>query len=192
MRKKLQNPSKKKTKIKLNSLSLIQPDAAGMNIAHREHWCAVPSNRSDKPVRRFGTFTEDLENWPIRTKSAGLKPWQWNRRASIGSQPSRVLERRGFEVRLVNARHVKNVSGRKSDVLDCQWIQRLHSYGLLNASFHPADQICVLRSYLRYRDRFFITRSVQCQHMQKALQQMNVQLHQVLSEITGASGLHIV
>ena len=95
-------------------------------------------------------------------------------------------------MRLVNARHVKNVSGRKSDVLDCQWIQRLHSYGLLNASFRPADQICVLRSYLRYRDELVSARSVQCQHMQKALQQMNVQLHQVLSEITGASGLRII
>ena len=78
-----------------------------------------------------------------------------------------VLERRGFEVRLVNARHVKNVSGRKSDVLDCQWIQRLHSYGLLNASFRPADQICVLRSYLRYRDELVSARSVQCQHCRR-------------------------
>ena len=103
-----------------------------------------------------------------------------------------VLERRGFEVRLVNARQVKNVSGRKSDVLDCQWLQRLHSYGLLNASFRPADAMCVLRTYLRYRDELVSARSVQCQHMQKALQQMNVQLHQVLSDITGVSGLRII
>jgi transposase len=103
-----------------------------------------------------------------------------------------ILERRGFEVRLVNARHVKNVSGRKSDVLDCQWIQRLHSYGLLNASFRPEDQMCVLRSYLRYRDELVCARSVQCQHLQKALQQMNVQLHQVLSDVTGVSGLRII
>jgi transposase len=103
-----------------------------------------------------------------------------------------VLERRGFEVRLVNARQVKNVSGRKSDVLDCQWLQRLHSYGLLSASFRPADAMCVLRTYLRYRDELVCARSVQCQHMQKALQQMNVQLHQVLSDVTGVSGLRII
>ena len=192
MRKKLQNPSKKKTKIKLNSLSLIQPDAAGIDIAHREHWCAVPSNRSDKPVRRFGTFTEDLEKMADWFKECGVKTVAMESTGVYWIPAFQVLERRGFEVRLVNARHVKNVSGRKSDVLDCQWIQRLHSYGLLNASFRPADQICVLRSYLRYRDELVSARSVQCQHMQKALQQMNVQLHQVLSEITGASGLRII
>jgi len=103
-----------------------------------------------------------------------------------------LLERRGFRVLLVNARQIKNVSGRKSDVLDCQWIQRLHTYGLLGGSFRPADPYCVLRSYLRYRDELVSARSTQTQHMQKALAQMNVQLTQVLSDINGLSGLTII
>jgi transposase len=99
-----------------------------------------------------------------------------------------LLERRGFKVLLVNARQIKNVSGRKSDVLDCQWIQRLHTYGLLGGSFRPADPYCVVRSYLRYRDELIAARSVQIQHMQKALLQMNLQLSVVLSDISGESG----
>jgi transposase len=97
-----------------------------------------------------------------------------------------------LEVLLVNARQIKNVSGRKSDVLDCQWIQRLHTYGLLGGSFRPADAYCVVRSYLRYRDELVAARSTQTQHMQKALQQMNVQLTQVLSDVNGQSGLAII
>jgi transposase len=103
-----------------------------------------------------------------------------------------ILERRGFAVLLVNARQIKNVSGRKSDVADCQWIQRLHAYGLLGGSFRPADPYCVVRSYLRYRDELVAARTTQTQHMQKALQQMNVQLHQVLSDVNGVSGLAII
>jgi len=103
-----------------------------------------------------------------------------------------ILERAGLEVLLVNARQTKNVSGRKSDVLDCQWIQKLHTYGLLQASFRPADPYCVLRTYLRYRDELVGFRSVQCQHLQKALQEMNLQLPQVLSDVTGVSGLAII
>jgi transposase len=103
-----------------------------------------------------------------------------------------ILERRGFEVLLANARQLKNVSGRKSDILDCQWIQRLHTYGLLSGSFRPADAYCVVRSYLRYREELVRARSTQIQHMQKALQQMNIQLTQVLSDIAGVSGLAII
>jgi len=174
MKTKLQDPKKKKTKINLDSLALIEPNAAGIDIAHREHWCAVPSDRCQKPVRPFGTFTEDLEKMADWFQECGIKTVAMESTGVYWIPAFQVLERRGFEVRLVNARHVKNVSGRKSDVLDCQWIQRLHSYGLLNASFRPADQMCVLRSYLRYRDELVCARSVQCQHQQKALQQMNV------------------
>jgi transposase len=192
MKTKLQNQKKKKTKINLDSLSLLEPNAAGIDIAHREHWCAVPSNRCEKPVRPFGTFTEDLEKMADWLQECGIKTVAMESTGVYWIAAFQVLERRGFKVLLVNARHVKNVSGRKSDVLDCQWIQRLHSYGLLNASFRPADAMCVLRSYLRYRDDLVCARSVQCQHMQKALQQMNVQLHQVLSDVTGLSGLRII
>ena len=192
MKTKLQYQKKKRTKINLNSLPLIEPNAAGIDIAHREHWCAVPADRCEKPVRPFGTFTEDLEKMADWLQQCGIKTVAMESTGVYWIPAFQILERRGFDVRLVNARHVKNVSGRKSDVLDCQWIQRLHSYGLLNASFRPADQMCVLRSYLRYRDELVCARSVQCLHMQKALQQMNVQLHQVLSDVTGVSGLRII
>ena len=192
MKTRLQYQKKKKPKINLNSLPLIEPNAAGIDIAHREHWCAVPADRCERPVRCFGTFTEDLEKLADWLQECGIKTVAMESTGVYWIPAFQILERRGLEVRLVNARHVKNVSGRKSDILDCQWIQRLHSYGLLNASFRPADQMCVLRSYLRYRDDLVCARSVQCQHMQKALQQMNVQLHQVLSDLTGVSGLRII
>jgi transposase len=192
MKTRLQNQKKKKTKINMDSLPLLEPNAAGIDIAHREHWCAVPSDRCEKPVRPFGTFTEDLEKMADWLQGCGIKTVAMESTGVYWIPAFQVLERRGFKVLLVNARHVKNVSGRKSDVLDCQWIQRLHSYGLLNASFRPADPMCVLRSYLRYRDDLVCARAVQCQHLQKALQQMNVQLHQVLSDVTGLSGLRII
>lgn|SRR5262245_10124855 len=193
MKKKIQNQQKKKTKIKTDdTLPLINPDAAGLDIGHREHWCAVPSQRDAQPVRPFGTFTADLEGLADWLKVCGIKTVAMESTGVYWIPVFQILERRGFEVRLVNARQVKNVSGRKTDVLDCQWIQRLHSFGLLNASFRPDDQMCVLRSYLRYRDQLVCARSVQCQHMQKALQEMNVQLHQVLSDITGVSGFRII
>jgi transposase len=192
MKTRLQNRKNKKIKIKLDSLPVLEPNAAGIDIAHREHWCAVPPDRCEKPVRSFGTFTEDLEKMADWLRDCGITTVAMESTGVYWIPAFQVLERRGFKVCLVNARHVKNVSGRKSDVLDCQWIQRLHSCGLLNASFRPADAMCVLRSYLRYRDDLVCARSVQCQHMQKALQQMNVQLHQVLSDVTGASGRRII
>jgi len=103
-----------------------------------------------------------------------------------------ILESRGFQVYLVNARNVKNVPGRKSDVLDCQWIQKLHTFGLLNSSFRPADAICVLRCYLRQRDNLISAASTCIQHMQKALTEMNIQLANVISDISGQTGLAII
>src|SRR5262249_50499939 len=96
------------------------------------------------------------------------------------------------EVKLVDARHVKNVSGRKSDVLDCQWLQQLHTYGLLAGAFRPPDEICVLRSYLRQKEMLTQAASMHIQHMQKALQQMNLLLHNVVSDITGVTGMKII
>ena len=103
-----------------------------------------------------------------------------------------LLEARGFEVKLVDARHVKNVSGRKSDVLDCQWLQQLHTYGLLAGAFRPPDEVCVLRSYLRQREMLRQAASQHIQHLQKALQQMNLLLHNVVSDITGVTGMKII
>ncbi len=172
--------------------SVLHPDAAGVDLGSREHWVAVPPDRDPQPVRRFGTTTPDL---------AALADWlQACRVTSVAMEATGVywipvfqyLERRGLAVLLVNARQLKNVSGRKSDVLDCQWIQRLHTYGLLGGSFRPADPYCVMRSYLRYRDELVAARSVQIQHMQKALVQMNLQVHHVLSDLSGQSGSAIL
>ena len=191
MKKKAQKRSKQKQKI-TGAMPVLHPAAAGIDIGHREHWCAVPADRCEKPVRPFGTFTADLEEMARWLQECGIKTVAMESTGVYWIPAFQILERHGLEVFLVNARHVKNVSGRKTDIQDCQWLQRLHSFGLLNASFRPPDQICVLRSYLRYRDDLVGLRSMQSQHMQKALQQMNVQLHQVLSDVTGLSGTRII
>lgn len=193
MKKKSQNTKKQKKKISIDqNWELINPNAAGIDLGSKEHWVALPPGRASETVRCFGTLTPDLE---------ALADWLSECRiTSVAMEATGVywialfqlLERRGFAVVLVNARQLKNVTGRKSDVMDCQWIQRLHAYGLLGGSFRPADAYCVVRSYLRYRDELVAARSVQIQHMQKALLQMNVQLGQVLSAINGESGLAII
>jgi transposase len=143
-------------------------------------------------VRCFGTFTPELEALADWLKECRITSVAMEATGVYWIALFQILERRGFTVLLVNARQIKNVSGRKSDVADCQWIQRLHAYGLLGGSFRPADPYCVLRSYLRYRDELVAARSTQTQHMQKALQQMNLQLTQVLSDINGLSGQAIL
>ena len=171
---------------------LINPNAAGIDLGSREHWVAVPADRAQQNVRCFGTFTSDLEALADWLKECRVTSVAMEATGVYWIPLFQLLERRGFEVLLVNARQIKNVSGRKSDVLDCQWIQRLHTYGLLGGSFRPADPYCVVRSYLRYRDELVTARSTQTQHMQKALQQMNLQLNQVLSDVNGLSGLAII
>lgn len=193
MRKKTKNHPKKSQKTSIDQpWSLINPNAAGIDLGSREHWVAVPVDRAAQPVRRFGTFTADLQALADWLKECGIDTVAMEATGVYWIPTFQLLERRGFKVVLVNARQIKNVSGRKSDVADCQWIQRLHTYGLLGASFRPADPYCVLRSYLRYRDELVSGRSTQTQHMQKALQQMNIQLTQVFSDINGVSGLAII
>jgi transposase len=193
MRKKVQNHKKRKKKITVDQAwPLINPNAAGMDLGSREHWVAVPEGRDVQSVRCFGTCTPDLEELAQWLKKCGITSVAMEATGVYWIPVFQLLERSGFEVVLVNARQTKNVAGRKSDVSDCQWIQRLHTYGLLGASFRPADPYCVVRSYLRYRDELVGARSTQTQHMQKALQQMNVQLMQVLSDINGLSGLTII
>jgi transposase len=170
----------------------VHPDAAGIDIGSREHYVCVPPDRDPEKVRRFGTTTPELEAMA-----------QWLRRCRITTvaleatgiywiATFQILEKHGFQVVLVNPRQVRNVSGRKTDVQDCQWIQKLHTFGLLGASFRPADPYCVARSYVRLRDDLVHHRSTQIQLMQKALHQMNVQLSHVLSDISGESGLAII
>lgn len=193
MKNKAATAQKKKQKITMNpDWEQVNADAAGIDIGSREHWACVPPGRAEGNVRRFGTFTGDLEALADWFKECGVKSVAMEATGVYWIPAFQILERRGFKVVLVNARQTKNVAGRKSDVQDCQWIQRLHTYGLLQASFRPGDAYCVLRSYLRYRDELVSARSTQCQHMQKALQEMNVQLHHVLTDVAGVSGLAII
>jgi transposase len=170
----------------------VNQHAAGVDIGSREHWACVPREATERPVRQFGTFTADLEAMAEWFKACGVTSVAMEATGVYWISLFQILERSGLRVLLVNARQTKNVAGRKSDVLDCQWIQRLHTYGLLQGSFRPADPYCVLRTYLRHRDELVSARSTQCQLMQKALLQMNVQLTQVLSDVTGVSGLAII
>jgi transposase len=172
--------------------SVLHPNAAGIDLGSRQHWVAIPPDRAQPSVRCFGTTTPDLEALAEWLHEHSLTHVAMEATGVYWIAVFQYLERRGFEVLLVNARQIKNVTGRKSDVLDCQWIQRLHTYGLLGGSFRPADPYCVVRSYLRYREELVAARSVQIQHMQKALLQMNLQLSVVLSDISGESGQAII
>jgi transposase len=188
-------PKSKKRKQKLSieqNWERINPHAAGIDIGAKEHWVAVPPDSSPTPVRHFGTCTADLEALADWLKACAVTSVAMEATGVYWVPLFQILEARGFTVLLVNPRQTKNVAGRKTDVQDCQWIQRLHTYGLLQGSFRPADPYCVLRTYMRYRDELIGARSTQCQHLQKALQQMNVQLAQVLSDVTGVSGMAII
>ena len=171
---------------------MICPNAAGIDIGANEHYVAVPSDRTEEPVRRFGTFTSDLKaigEWLLK---CGVETVAMESTGVYWIPIYQMLEEYGFEVKLVNARHVKNVPGRKTDVQDCQWLQQLHSYGLLTGSFRPEGEICVLRSYLRQRQMLVSYGSRHIQHMQKALNEMNLHLHHVISDITGVTGMTII
>lgn len=173
-------------------LQHINLNAAGVDIGSERHLVAVPAGRDEVSVREFGTFTTDLEGLADWLKKCGVTTVAMESTGVYWIPLFEVLERRGFAVKLVDARHVKNVSGRKSDVLDCQWLQQLHTYGLLAGAFRPPDEVCVLRSYLRQREMLTQAASMHIQHMQKALQQMNLLLHNVVSDITGVTGLKII
>jgi transposase len=193
MKSKTQKSKKQKKKISIDQdWEAINPHAAGIDIGAREHFVCVPPAATPKNVRSFGTFTADLEALADWLQECGVTSVAMEATGVYWIPVFQILEARGLAVLLVNARQTKHVAGRKSDVQDCQWIQRLHTYGLLQGSFRPEDPYCVLRAYLRYRDELVGARSTQAQHMHKALQQMNVQLAQVLSDLTGVSGLAII
>lgn len=176
----------------LDNFEQINLNAAGLDIGAAEIWACVPADRAEQSVRCFETFTVDLHalaNWleGCRVETVAMES------TGVYWIPIyEILEERGFEVYLVNAHHIKNVPGKKTDVLDCQWIQKLHTYGLLQASFRPDEEMCSLRSYLRHRDNLIRYRSAHIQQMQKALHQMNIQLTNVISDITGQTGLQII
>jgi transposase len=177
---------------RVSSLPVIEPNAAGIDIGATEIFVAVPADRDPEPVRCFPTFTVDLERLADWLQQCQIKTVAMESTGVYWIPLFQILENRKFDVRLVNAYHVKNVPGRKTDVEDCQWIQHLHSVGLLRGSFRPADEICAMRSLWRHRDNLIELATIHLQHMQKALDQMNVQLHHVISDLAGATGLAIV
>jgi len=173
-------------------LPKLNVDAAGIDVGSEEHWVAVPEDRDKHPVRSFKCFTADLQSMVQWLRECKISTVAMESTGVYWIPIFQILDRAGFEVKLVNARHVKNVPGRKTDVSDCQWLQRLHTYGLLNGSFRPNDQVCVLRSYWRHRDNLVRYASAHVLHMQKALTEMNIQLHKVITDITGMTGMRII
>jgi hypothetical protein len=182
----------KRSRRSRSPLSLVNPEAAGIDCGLSEHYVAVPRDRDPAPVRRFRTFTEDLHRLADWLVSCGIKTVAMEATGVFWIPVYEILEARGLEVLLVNARHVKNVPGRKSDVSDCEWLQQLHSVGLLKGSFRPTADIAALHSYLRHRESLVQTASTAVQRMQKALVQMNLQLQVVISDIRGTTGLRII
>src|SRR4051812_22710180 len=173
-------------------IPMVNPNAAAIDVGATMHMAAVRADRAPEPVRSFGTFTADLHRLVDWFMECGVETVVMESTSVYWIPVFELLDARGFAVHLVNARDAKHVPGRKTDVSDAQWLQRLHSYGLLRASFRPTRQICELRSYRRQRERLLEYGASHIQHMQKAMTEMNVQLHHVVADITGATGLRII
>ncbi len=173
-------------------LKPVNVGAAAIDIGSRMHMAAVNPVCTDVPVRSFGTFTQDLHDLADWFKACGVTSVAMESTGVYWIPVYEILEQCGFEVILVNARYAKNVPGRKTDVSDAAWLRQLHSYGLLRGSFRPDAEIATLRAYLRQRERLVEYAAAHIQHMQKALMEMNLQLHHVVSDITGATGMRII
>jgi transposase len=184
---------KKKRSIRFHEgLRPLRRDAGGMDIGASEIWVDVGVENDPEPVRRFETFTADLNRMVQWLIDCGIRTVVMESTGVYWIPACQILGDRGIEVLLANPRYAKNVSGRKTDALDCQWLRTLHCYGLLPASFRPAREIASLRSYLRHRQMLIEYASAHIQHMQKAMTQMNLQLHHVISDITGLTGMRII
>src|SRR6476620_8613816 len=184
--------SKAKRSSRKRAISPVHPHAAAIDVGATTHVAAVGPDRAPEPVRSFGTFTADLHRLAAWFERCGVTTVAMESTGVYWIPVYEVLEQRGFTVVLVNARDAKHVPGRKTDVSDAEWLRRLHDYGLLRASFHPEARIAALRDYLRQRERLLDYAASHIQHMQKALTQMNLQLHHVVSDITGATGRRII
>jgi len=190
---KQKHPAKSATvKPTLEELSIVHPNAAGMDLGADEIWVCVPSDRDPEPVRAFSTFTPDrhaLVDWLVQCQ---VDTMAMESTGVYWIPISELLEARGLKPCLVKARQMKNVPGRKTDGLDCQWLQKLHRLGLWSASFRPEAELVTLRASLRHRAELIERRAPHILHRQKALVQMNLQLTHVLSDVTGTTGLKII
>jgi transposase len=192
-------PSKAKSKRRwrnkgmcLEDRPVLEPNAAGIDVGAREMFVAVPPGRDQNPVRVFATFTEDLERFIDWLEQCGVTTVALESTGVYWIPLFEILEQRGIRPCLVNARHMKNVPGRRTDWHECQWLQFLHSVGLLRAAFRPGQDVCAVRTILRHRNELVAAASQHVQHMHKALTQMNLQIHHVISDITGSTGRAIV
>jgi transposase len=171
---------------------ILEPNAAGIDIGAREIFVAVPPDRDEHPVRVFDSFTEDLHQLGEWLMACGITTVAMESTGVYWIALYEILETRGLKACLVDARHMKNVPGRRTDWHECQWIQFLHSVGLLRSAFRPDEQVCAVRALTRHRTELTQMASQHIQHMHKALTQMNLQIHHVISDLTGATGLAIV
>jgi transposase len=181
-----------KKKVDWRSLDVMHRDAAGIDVGGSEHWVAINPDVDAEPVRRFGCFTSDLRpraNWLIEK---GVRSVAMQSTGVYWMPVFEILEQHGLEVVLVNARDTKNLPGRKRDIEECQWLLKLHTFGLLNQSFQPTDEIRAARTLWRQRGNLVGEASSAIQRMQKTLVEMNIQLSTVLSDISGASGMGII
>jgi len=183
---------KKRGTSSIAELISVHPNAAGIDVGSRSHFVAVSPAVTKEPVREFQSFTGGLHEMAKWLKTCGVTSIAMESTGVYWIPVFEILESYGFEVFLVNARDVKNVPGRKTDVNDAQWIQKLHQYGLLRASFLPKKDHAELRAYVRQRESLIESRAAHIQHMQKALMQMNLQLQHVVSDITGVTGMAII
>lgn len=187
-------PRKTRTKkaVKLEALDYINVNAAGIDIGSKSHFIAVPLGRDSEHVREFQTFTNSLIELVEWLKKLRITTVAMESTGVYWIPVYDLLEANGFQVLLVNARHIKNVPGRKTDVLDCQWIQQLHSYGLLRGSFRPMEQILKMRTLMRHRATLIEYASSHVQHIQKSLYLMNIQLNNVIRDVMGVTGMKII
>ena len=179
-------------KVDWKALEIVHTEAAGIDVGGSEHWVAINPDRDAKPVRRFGCFTSDLHQLARWLVEKGVRSVAMQSTGVYWMPVFEVLEQHGLEVFLVNARHTKNVPGRKSDIQECQWLLKLHAFGLLNNSFQPTDEIRIARTLWRQRGNLVAEAARAIQRMQKILTERNVQLSTVLSDLSGVSGMNII
>lgn len=173
-------------------LEVVHRNAAGIDVGNESHFVGVPPDRDPQPVREFGSWTADLRRMAAWLKACGIQTVAMQSTGVYWIAVQEVLEEEGLEVYLVNARGTKNLPGRKTDVQECQWLMKLHTYGLLRNSFRPPEQIRAVRTVWRLRDRHVQEAGRCVQHWQKALTTMNVQLHNAISDLSGVTGQAIV
>jgi transposase len=188
MAKKAQNQIKNNQ----SELMIVNPDAAGIDISSTVHQVCVPVNRGKDNNRCFGSFTSDLHAIAKWLKECNIKTVAMESTGIYWVQLFLVLQEYGFDVLLVNAKHIKNIGEKKTDIVDAHWIMLLHSYGLLKASYQPDNNTRELREYMRQRETLIQSASREVLHMQKALEQMNIKVHKVISDILGKSGMAII